>query len=514
MASWITQVAERLEVVGSYLAALNTRLEALDVHLLAGTPRRTITLETPLSRMIAFAVLQGVVAFIAFWFWPRNKGAEGEKSSGTHEKSSSNSDSEKDRDVNKGRELGEWTPQHFTYPPITPCPYPLEEVRPVPYRPFRWGEYHITMGIRSMPWSEWIELDESYTAYHRVREYRIRTRGHDAIKVLGPQELENAQVGGGADAAKELLYELAEYLPRRYPAVFSITRHPSGSSHVPEIGGVPLSWDGLPPIKTIEVGPTGARFDLSVLEGMEGVEMGEEAMRIAALLVQEDIALMIEGSDGKYYFQAGAICIPGFWRMRDKLGMPLDEIHVSGNVPKFKEKLQMSMERFFKRMPLDKPVIRNNYFIQVVKPTQETGTGPRLDVEEETASDVDPEELGWSESTNGKEDEFQHGHGHAALPAPYLAPSTLRLRSERQTLRRLPRTGAIVFGIRTYLFKIEELGRERGVPGRLASAVRSWPDDVGVYKGRKMYREVLVRYLDECAERDVENEVAKVEYPF
>lgn len=202
----------------------------------------------------------------------------------------------------------------------------------------------------------------------------------------------------------------------------------------------------------------------------------------------------------------------GFWRMDDKIGMSLDEIHVSGNVPQcecvhgvewlirllvipVKAKLEMSMERFFRRMPLDKPVIRNNYFIQVVKPSGMA----RPAVGAEVASDVDPEELGWSESTNGPEDEFIHGHGHSAEPAAYLSPATLRLRSERQTLRRLPRTGAIIFGIRTHLFKVEELAREREVAGRLASAIRSWPDDVGIYKGRKMYQESLLRYLDEVS---------------
>jgi len=142
---------------------------------------------------------------------------------------------------------------------------------------------------------------------------------------------------------------------------------------------------------------------------------------------------MIEGSDGKYHFQAGSICTPGFWRMSDKIGMPLDEIHVSGNVPQCKEKLEMSMERFFKRMPLDKPVIRDNYFMQIIKPTQPDNREARLDAEEATMSEVDPEELGWSESTNGREEDFVHGHGHSAKPASYLAASTLRLRSERQT---------------------------------------------------------------------------------
>ena len=67
---------------------------------------------------------------------------------------------------------------------------------------------------------------------------------------------------------------------------------------------------------------------------------------------------MIEGTDGQYYLQAGAILIPGpslpvcllfllllfyhylvsdmqtgSWRLEDKAGLPLDAIHTSGNVP-------------------------------------------------------------------------------------------------------------------------------------------------------------------------------------
>ncbi|KAG2119115.1 uncharacterized protein F5147DRAFT_564881 [Suillus discolor] len=371
------------------------------------------------------------------------------------------------------------------------------------------------MGIRTMPWSEWIELDSTYPHWQHVRKFRVRTRGHDAVRVLPAREDESVKVQGGAWAAKELVYELAEYLPRRYPSSFRVTRFPNGVPG-PSIGGVSLAWGQQQPVQIIEAVETGGKFDLGVLEGMNGVEMGEEAMRITAGLIQEDVALMIEGTDGKYYFQGGAICIPGFWRMRDKIGMTLDDIHISGNVPRFKEKLQMSMEKFFRRMPVDKPVIRNNYFMQVCKPSSHVSDGDdeaRLDVEEECASDIDPEELGWSESTNGPEDEFLHGHGHGALPAPYLAPSTLRLRSERQTLRRLPRTGAIVFGIRTYLFKIEELARERGVADRLASAIRSWPNDVGVYKGRKMYGDILLNYLDECAAREGVQEEG-LRYPY
>lgn len=204
--------------------------------------------------------------------------------------------------------------------------------------------------------------------------------------------------------------------------------------------------------------------------------------------------------------------------MPDKIGRPLDEIHIAGEVPhcKFdivivtrspssppctvKEKLQFSMNRFFQRLSVDKPVARNNYAIQAVNPNPlSSGVHSVADTGGLSIGIVDPDELAWSESLNGPEDTFAHGRGNGTRDLQGLVPGSLLLRSERQTLRRLPRTGAIVFGIRTYQSRVADLVRERGVAARLASAVRSWQGDVAVYKGRKRWQDVLLPYLDESA---------------
>ena len=177
----------------------------------------------------------------------------------------------------------------------------------------------------------------------------------------------------------------------------------------------------------------------------------------------------MEGDDGQYYLKGGIILIPGFWRIEDKFNMPLAQIHLSGDVPKFKEKLQHSMERFFQKMTPQHPVLRYNYFIQT------------------------DGELAWSPSI-GPEDKFGIGWENAR-PNPPI--EQIHFRSERQTLRRLPRTGAILFTIRPYFIPVIEIAKEPGVPGRLASAIRSWPDDVAQYKGKKAYEDVLLKYLDE-----------------
>lgn len=57
------------------------------------------------------------------------------------------------------------------------------------------------------------------------------------------------------------------------------------------------------------------------------------------------------------------------------------------------------------------------------------------------------------------------------------------LRVERQTLRRLPKSKAILFTIKTYTTKIEDLCRdEPHMAKRLAGAVRNWPPEMVNYK--------------------------------
>ena len=201
-------------------------------------------------------------------------------------------------------------------------------------------------------------------------------------------------------------------------------------------------------------------------------------MATAGRLIQDDLALMIEGSDGQYYLQAGSILLPGFWRLSDKFGMPLSEIHTSGSVPSFKPKLERGMMNFFRRLQPAQPVVRNNYFIQV---------DPDL-AWSRSLGDEDSTTIGWSAKSERVTDIQRH-----------------YFRSERQSLRRLPRTGAIAFTIRVYLEPIVKIAAERGVPGRLASAIRGWSEETIVYKGREHYGDALLAYLDQKHREQVES---------
>ncbi|KAK1981912.1 hypothetical protein LZ30DRAFT_591719 [Colletotrichum cereale] len=313
-----------------------------------------------------------------------------------------------------------------------PGPYPdwsIDKTKPLPYRAFRYGpKYNVTMGLRSIQPDEWIELDNHFPKYHADKTTRIQERG-DKCCATSPEAY---------PAAMELLEELVQYLPARYPTLFKRTAV-----------GLDNTWSGE---------------SFNIIER----PLKEDPVAIAAKLVQDDLAIMIERPDGQYYFLAGAILLAGFWRLSDKFGMSLEEIHTSGDVPHYKNKLHNGMASFFKRMRCNQIYSRINYFIQV------------------------DESLPWSWSI-GEEDSpvvsWSTAEKDRAIEYHYF-------RSERQSLRRLPKTKAIVFTIRTYFHPITELASEDYVPGRLASAIRSWDEEVANYKGREKYEKVLLEYLD------------------
>lgn len=270
----------------------------------------------------------------------------------------------------------------------------------------------------------------------------------------------------------DLILNRCDYLPQRYPSLFRST--PTGIHNI----------------------LTNETFDITTRP------LPEDPMATAGRLVQDDLAIMFEKPDNQYYLLAGSILLAGFWRLSDKFGMPLSEIHTSGDVPGFKTKLEKGMMNFFRRVQPAQPVLRNNYFIQVDDNLAWSHSIGSEDPVSEEDGGVSKQAHGWSSAEKNKAIEHHY------------------FRSERQSLRRLPRSGGVVFTIRTYFEPITKVADEVGVPGRLASAVRSWGDDVATYKGRERYQEVLLEYLDgkhrEQVEKGLvrEGEVEEGKYPF
>ncbi len=119
------------------------------------------------------------------------------------------------------------------------------------------------------------------------------------------------------------------YLPTRYPTMFSIT--PLGLLNHTTSQYLPLQ-PFLNPAQTFEL-------------------LGEN--------LDEDILILLPSEDGDGYSLMGFVaCFPAGFNTKEKLGMKLRDIHTP--VPGYKQKLELSMDRFFDRLEVGKVVKRSN----------------------------------------------------------------------------------------------------------------------------------------------------------
>ncbi|CAI7649155.1 unnamed protein product [Penicillium viridicatum] len=315
-----------------------------------------------------------------------------------------------------------------------PSPHPDDPTSNDPklYRPFRHGPNFITMGIRKLHWDNWIEMDSYFLRYHDMKAAELKKDFKEHIKYV-----DNAVT---KDACFELNEELVRHLTHRYPKTFRL-----------EGGKVHNSL-------------TGEAFPFPAATP-------DEALATSALLVQDDLVLMMKNDDGEYHLDAAAVCLPGFWRLREKFRMSLDTLHFEAGVPHYAAKLQKAMNKFMLKLTPDKPVERNNFFIQL-----DDGLHWSHRMGDQQGTEV----ASWA-TANGKG----------------LTIDEIHFRSERQTLRRLPRSGAILFTIRTYFEPVTKLAQEHYIPGRLAEAIRNWDETVSYYKGKSSWDKILMPYLDE-----------------
>jgi dimethylamine monooxygenase subunit A len=171
----------------------------------------------------------------------------------------------------------------------------------------------------------------------------------------------------------------------------------------------------------------------------------------AGLLVQEDLVLMRRSPDS-WRLVAASVCFPSAWSLREKFGKALGEVHAP--VPGFNTGTRNAalIERMFDNLWPEKPVMRWNWTLfgdtPLYHPVAEGGVKRRF------------------------------GDGVLA--------DGITIRMERQTLRKLPQSGDILFTIRTYREPIATLQRRADGAG-LAQAIydqlAAFTDDELRYKG-------------------------------
>ncbi|CZR51004.1 uncharacterized protein PAC_00879 [Phialocephala subalpina] len=229
------------------------------------------------------------------------------------------------------------------------------------------------------------------------------------------------------------------YLPTRYPTIFTLS----------------------PPQAPISLLNHATSNHLPITPPSDPIQTWE----LIGENLDEDFLILLPSEDGDGYRLMGYVtCFPAGFNTKEKFGMKLREIHVP--VPGYKAKLERSMDRFFDRLEVGKVVKRSNWSINT-KHQLFAASGTHLYEGEEAVEEE-------------------------------INIDTTFLRCERQLLHRLPKTKALVFNFKTYLYPLREI-REEGLGEELALAIDGLQEgsvpEMHFYKRGVVWGEKVKEYL-------------------
>lgn len=146
-------------------------------------------------------------------------------------------------------------------------------------------------------------------------------------------------------------------------------------------------------------------------------------LEAASLLVQEDLVIM-SPQNKQWVLTAASVCFPSRWDLTTKVGADLHGIHEP--VPHYEERVGYATDVMFDKLTPDRPVWRINWTVL---------DSPEL---------FQPAQTGKKARQHNSQDLTEFG-------------DNMFFRTERQTLWKLPRSGDILFTIRTYSDSINSL---------------------------------------------------------
>jgi hypothetical protein len=173
---------------------------------------------------------------------------------------------------------------------------------------------------------------------------------------------------------------------------------------------------------------------------------------------EPDFLLLKLDDDGRIRLHAGCVCFPSSWKLTDKIGRPLEEIHEP--VPTLNPSIGGSIASFLSRLRPGSTWTRANWGM---------ARSPELNLH----PDRDMPRL--------------------VLP---LKIEEVWVRIENQALVSLPSSKGILFGIRLEIVSLEQFRSEPIALKGLQRALRTMPESIAEYKGLAIARSELLRLLD------------------
>lgn len=187
------------------------------------------------------------------------------------------------------------------------------------------------------------------------------------------------------------------------------------------------------------------------------IDAGHPLETLTQLCAADFCLLSPDDAGGEYRLIAATLCFPSRWLLAEKIGHPLTVIH--DPVPDYDDSLAKRVNRMFEALRVDRPLVRINWLVHAA---------PELHLP-----------LGLSDKLVARADPAQG----------------IYLRTERQTLHRLPETGAVVFGIKTTLCPLEALTAVQATAlGRELS--RLDPDTISYRSGADLHTAAIALLKD------------------
>ena len=335
------------------------------------------------------------------------------------------------------------------------------------------------IALENCPLSELIVIDDTYKERLELRRSILDNHPDDTYlcnPVCEPAVME--------------LYEwvFGTYLPRRFPTMYKLVTYTQAPSELK------AAVDYLYNITTGEYIPLKA-------------PSAKEALYTLGVNVDDEFLLLLPSStaaDGSpiYHLQAFVTCFPSGFSTPDKLGLPLAGIHKP--VPGYKAKLEKSMDRFFAKMETGKAVRRVNWSLTTNTKLFSLG-GNHLYSGGVTHSGADTEAIDskTSNPTQGENAKTLDVSASDLVNAIEEQKKDVnlddcRLRCERQTLHRLPKTKALVFGFKTYQYTLDEVKAAGDGPALAAAAEglsQGSVPDMAFYKRAVVWGDKVTEYL-------------------
>ena len=275
--------------------------------------------------------------------------------------------------------------------------------------------------------------------------------GHDPLR-MGVAAIDVRHWFERCDDYAAQMAEKEGLLAARRDEVFAIL--PQAEAPARELLAAVVRW-------CIETDPAAFAREGDALRRPDGRRIpleGKHPLEAAALLVQEDLCILQPDAAGTLVLTGACLCFPSRWRLADKLGHPMLAIH--GPVPGLNAKIGATIDRFLAGLKAGNIYTRTNWSLT---------TDPAL---------------------------FQP----VALPHDPItareAGEHVFYRVERQTLRSLSETGAVLFGIRIHQHKLAAFAALPDQRRALAAAVAALDPTLVAYKSMSAMKDAVVEFLN------------------